>query len=199
MLSEALVLPPHSPGCWGKVSWVVNSVRLALPFPSLPWQEETRPSPRWQPISKWGQEYFEVVTALTRDLTLRDATKLFNFLTFPDIEKEAGWWVTNINGVLNPVCFGSCLSFRYSESNGNYRASSGEETVWLPFSFHFYYQTSALASWRSRLFLCLVCVCWKWWKQLFSFSTLVEQAGFLWWKESICSSQTLGISFIIRG
>lgn len=33
MLSEALVLPPHSPGCWGKVSWVVNSVRLALPFP----------------------------------------------------------------------------------------------------------------------------------------------------------------------
>lgn len=50
---------------------------------------------------KWGQEYFEVVTALTGDLTLRDATKPFNFLTFPDTRKNPadessilmGFWI----------------------------------------------------------------------------------------------------------
>lgn len=121
----------------GKVSWVVTQWDL-LVGPALHWWEQTRPSPRWQSFSKWGQEYFEVVTALTGDLTPRDATKLFNFLTFPDTEKESSWWVTNINGVLNPDCCSSCLSFSYSgRKKRNYQANSGGEkqfaVIPLPF------------------------------------------------------------------
>lgn len=170
-------LPSHSPCHWGKVSWVVNSVRLVLPFTDR--RKPGRVSGDGQfpneakNILKWLQLWFG-------DLILRDATELFNFLSFPNIEKESSWWVTSINGVLNPVCCGSCLSFSHSESKGNYQANSGEETVWPLFSCHFYYQTSALASWGSRLLLCLVCMYWR------------------WRRENIYRAQTLGIFLIIR-
>lgn len=173
---------------WGKVSWVVNSVRL-LAGPALHWWEQTRPSLGWQPFSKWGQEYFEVVTALTGDLTPRDATKLFNFLTFPDIEKESGWWVTNINGVLNPDCCGSCLSFSYSgRKKGIIRQAQGGETVCCHSVTIFIISPQPLLHGDVVCFLYL-CASVGSDRNNYLASSLVEQAGFLWW-EHLQSSNT---------
>lgn len=129
---------------------------------------------------KWGQEYFEVVTALTGDLTLRDATKPFNFLTFPDIKKESSWWVIDINGVLNPVCCccDSCLSFSYSESKENYQANSGEETAWLHSTTIFIIRPQPLLH-GEVLCVFVLCVSIGGDRNNYLASTLAEQAGFL--------------------
>lgn len=154
-------LPSHSPCGWGKVSWVVNSVRLVLPF------TDRRKRGRVLGDGQFPNEAKNILKWLQLWLGTWLLETPWSFLIswhFQTSRKKSSWWVTSINGVLNSVCCGSCLSFSHSESKGNYQANSGEEAVWLLFSCHFYYQTSALASWGSHLLLCLVCMYWRWWK-----------------------------------
>lgn len=120
---------------------------------------------------------------------------------FQTWRKESGWWVTNINGVLNPICYGSCFSFSYShtQKEKDFQENSEKEAVLAAIQL-----SCALSDLgpclMARGSVCFFALCVSVWEaedNCCTHTTLVEWALFVWWTENTSRAQILWFCWVI--